>query len=69
MDSECVPQRELHYAAGFGFIQRSLGGGEFAKFLARVAAAEGIGAKTQVGDGQTIKPLRVGDVEYFPTEL
>jgi len=52
VSSEGVPQRELHDASGFGFVQRGLGGGEFAEFLARVAETTiGIGAETEVSDG------------------
>src|SRR5690242_9119826 len=69
MALERVAQRELHYASRFRFIQRSLRGGEAAEVGVRIATKEWIRSQTQVGNRETVKPLRVGDVENFPTEL
>src|SRR5687768_13855839 len=66
---ERVPQRELHYASGFGFIQRRLSGGEFSEVVSGVPAEERISSQTQVSDRRSIKPLSVGYVKDFPTEL
>src|SRR5690349_10158367 len=66
---ERIAQRELHNTSRFGFIQWSLRGGEAAEVRIRIAAEEGIGSQTQIRDRVAVKPLRVGDVENFPTEL
>src|SRR5688500_3430698 len=67
---ERVAQRELHYASRFGFIERSLRRGEPTEVGVRATATEErIPAEAQVRNGQTIKPLRVGNVENLPTEL
>src|SRR6185369_17075762 len=65
---ERVAQRELHYASRFGFIQRSLRGGEATEVGIRIATEEWIRSQTQVGNREPVKALRVGDIENFPTE-
>src|SRR6185503_15043017 len=53
-----------------GFIQRCLSRGELSEVRSRIATTEeGISAQTQIGDSCAIKPLSVGDIEHFPTEL
>ena len=69
MALERVAQRELHYASRFGFIQRSLRGGEAAEVGIRIATKEWIRSETQVGNRESVEALRIGDVENFPTEL
>src|SRR4029453_4243048 len=50
-------------------VQRSLSGCEASEVGIRSATKEGIRTQTQIGDGQAIEPLSVGDVEDFPTKL
>ena len=64
---EHVTQRELHDASGLGLAEGRLCAGEIAEALRRCATEdERIGVQT--GAVKASEPLRVRDVEDFPTE-
>ena len=64
---ENVPQTKLHQAAGFGFTERRLRRGKVSESRRR-RTAENKGIRVQTGSIESGQPLRVGDVEDFPTE-